>query len=196
MKRIGIFGGTFNPIHNGHIHLMEGVKEALKLDEILVMPAFTPPHKEAEDLASGEQRLKMAELACEGKEDFSVFDHEVKKGGRSYTVETAEYLSAAYPEDKFYFLMGSDMLLTFDRWYRYEDILRHFALVAAARDEGEYESLCEKAAALPGEVEVVRMAPLPVSSTEVREKLKKGEDVSALLPERVLEFIEEQDLYR
>jgi len=196
MRRIGIFGGTFNPVHNGHIHLMEGIKEALKLDEVWMMPAFAPPHKEAGDLASGEDRMAMLSLACKGKDGFSVLDYEVKKGGKSYTVETARYLSKVFPEDKFYFLMGTDMLLAFDKWYCYEEILQHFTLVASARDVGEFESLQQKAATLPGEVEVVRMAPLPVSSTEVREKLKNKEDVSALLPESVLGYIEEQGLYR
>ena len=196
MRKIGIFGGTFNPIHNGHIHLMETVKKALSLDEVWLMPAYTPPHKETKDLAKAEDRLNMLALVCQGREGFSVCRYEVDKGGRSYTVETAQYLKSAYPQDQFYFLMGADMLLSFDQWYRYEEILSCFTLAAAARDQGEYGALYQKASQLPGKTEIVVINPMPVSSTQVRALAAAGKDFSGLVPEKVAAYIKEHGLYR
>lgn len=194
-ERIGIFGGTFNPIHNGHLHLLKETQAALSFDKILLIPAGIPPHKAPKSLASGADRLEMARLAAMEMENVSVSDIELKSGGRSYTIHTLLKLKTLFPEAAFTLIMGADMLLSFDQWYRWRDILALASLAAAARSDGEYESLVEKGKAL-GRTQVVRLTPFPVSSTQVREKLAAGEDVSGLLPHRVLSYILKKGLYQ
>lgn len=195
MERFGIYGGTFNPIHNGHLHLIRAACAQLSFDRLLVVPANIPPHKAATDLASNRDRLEMARLATAGMPGVWVSDIELRARGKSYTVLTLERLRALFPECRFTLLMGADMLESFDRWHRWRDILKLADIAAFARNEGE-ESLLERKAALIGRARVVRVEPLPLSSTLVREKVRRGEDISDLVPEPVAAYIYEKGLYR
>lgn len=195
MERFGIYGGTFNPIHNGHLHLIRAACAQLSFDRLLVVPANIPPHKAATDLASNRDRLEMARLATAGMPGVWVSDIELRARGKSYTVLTLERLRALFPECRFTLLMGADMLESFDRWHRWQDILKLADIAAFARNEGE-ESLLERKAALIGRARVVRVEPLPLSSTLVREKVRRGEDISDLVPEPVAAYIYEKGLYR
>ncbi|HIT07919.1 MAG TPA: nicotinate (nicotinamide) nucleotide adenylyltransferase [Candidatus Merdivicinus faecavium] len=195
MERFGIYGGTFNPIHNGHLHLIRAACAQLSFDRLLVVPANIPPHKAAVDLASNRDRLEMARLATAGMPGVWVSDIELRARGKSYTVLTLERLRALFPECRFTLLMGADMLESFDRWHRWRDILKLADIAAFARNEGE-ESLLERKAALIGRARVVRVEPLPLSSTLVREKVRRGEDISDLVPEPVAAYIYEKGLYR
>lgn len=195
MERFGIYGGTFNPIHNGHLHLIRAACAQLSFDRLLVVPANIPPHKAATDLASNRDRLEMARLATAGMPGVWVSDIELRARGKSYTVLTLERLRALFPECNFTLLMGADMLESFDRWHRWQDILKLADIAAFARNEGE-ESLLERKAALIGRARVVRVEPLPLSSTLVREKVRRGEDISGLVPEPVAAYIYEKGLYR
>lgn len=195
MERFGIYGGTFNPIHNGHLHLIRAACAQLSFDRLLVVPANIPPHKAATDLASNRDRLEMARLATAGMPGVWVSDIELRARGKSYTVLTLERLRALFPECRFTLLMGADMLESFDRWHRWRDILKLADIAAFARNEGE-ESLLERKAALIGRARVVRVEPLPLSSTLVREKVRRGEDISGLVPEPVAAYIYEKGLYR
>lgn len=193
---IGIFGGTFNPIHNGHLHLLEAAFQAIEFDRVLVIPTNIPPHKAAKGLAPNKDRLEMAKLALERMDRAWVSDIEQKAKGKSYTIHTLEKLRLLFPEEKFTLLLGADMLLTLDQWYRWQDILSMARVAAFARNPGEEGRLLEKAAALGKEVRIIYAQPLPLSSTEIREKLRKGEDVSGLVPEKVLAYIQERGLWR
>lgn len=195
MERFGIYGGTFNPIHNGHLHLIRAACAQLSFDRLLVVPANIPPHKAATDLASNRDRLEMARLATAGMPGVWVSDIELRARGKSYTVLTLERLRALFPECRFTLLMGADMLESFDRWHRWRDILKLADIAAFARNEGE-EALLERKAALIGRARVVRVEPLPLSSTLVREKVRRGEDISGLVPEPVAAYIYEKGLYR
>lgn len=195
MERFGIYGGTFNPIHNGHLHLIRAACAQLSFDRLLVVPANIPPHKAATDLASNRDRLEMARLATAGMPGVWVSDIELRARGKSYTVLTLERLRALFPECRFTLLMGADMLESFDRWHRWQDILKLADIAAFARNEGE-EALLERKAALIGRARVVRVEPLPLSSTLVREKVRRGEDISGLVPEPVAAYIYEKGLYR
>lgn len=189
--KIGIFGGTFNPVHIGHVKLAENFKNELKLDKLLIIPTAVPPHKEAENIASGEDRLKMCALAFENIGEVS--DIEISRGGRSYTVETLEKLREIYKDAEFYFLVGSDMLLSFRRWYRYEDILSMCTLCATDRDN---EKTCRDADnELFGKIIFCDFPKTIVSSSQVREKIVEKEDVSSLIPENVEKYIKEKGLY-
>lgn len=195
MERFGIYGGTFNPIHNGHLHLIRAACAQLSFDRLLVVPANIPPHKAATDLASNRDRLEMARLATAGMPGVWVSDIELRARGKSYTILTLERLRALFPECRFTLLMGADMLESFDRWHRWQDILKLADIAAFARNEGE-ESLLERKAALIGRARVVRVEPLPLSSTLVRERVRRGEDISGLVPEPVAAYIYEKGLYR
>lgn len=195
MERFGIYGGTFNPIHNGHLHLIRAACAQLSFDRLLVVPANIPPHKAATDLASNRDRLEMARLATAGMPGVWVSDIELRARGKSYTILTLERLRALFPECSFTLLMGADMLESFDRWHRWQDILKLADIAAFARNEGE-EALLERKAALIGRARVVRVEPLPLSSTLVRERVRRGEDISGLVPEPVAAYIYEKGLYR
>lgn len=197
MERIGIYGGTFNPIHLGHLHLVNEIQAVLHFDQILFIPAKTPPHKEANDLASGKDRLEMVRLAAEEIPGAMVSDIELHSHGKSYTVYTLEKLHALLPGKEFTLMMGADMLLTFDQWFRWQDILSMARIAAVARGAGETEALKKKAAELSpeGRIDVIEASPLPMSSTEIREKIKAGGDLSAYLPEKVRRYIARTGLY-
>ena len=189
--KIGLFGGTFNPVHNGHINLVKNFKEKLSLDKVLVIPTAVPPHKQAESLVSSEDRLNMCRLAFSSLAEVS--DVEIERGGRSYTVETLEELKKVYKDDDLYFLVGSDMLLSFKRWYRWEDILTMCTLCATDRDN---EETCRDADEdFFSKIIFCDFPKTVVSSSEVREKLSDGNDVSDLVPEEVVKYIREKGLY-
>lgn len=120
---IAIYGGTFNPVHKGHLNCLKSVIESVQLDKIIVLPDRIPPHKSAQGLASGRDRLKMCSLAFEGLENVIVSDWELKRKGKSYSVITLRHFHEMYPDDKLFFIMGSDMLLSFEQWFQYDEIL-------------------------------------------------------------------------
>jgi nicotinate-nucleotide adenylyltransferase len=184
---IGIFGGTFNPPHPGHLRLLEAFVRQFRLDRVLVIPTFVPPHKAAPDLASAEDRLEMCRLMFTGKE-YTVSDMEIVRGGKSYTVETLETLQKEYPAEPLFLLMGSDMLQSFDSWYRADDIRRMCTLCAAPRDNET--TLDGTAAAL-----LTDFDPIVLSSTEVRRRILEGEDPAALTGEAVGGYIRAHKLY-
>lgn len=197
--RTGLFGGTFNPVHNGHIAAMKAFSEAARLDRLVVMPTGTPPHKRFEREVSDSDRLEMLKLAVGSLGEVS--DYEMKKDGKSYTVETLEYLKSVYPDDDFFLYMGSDMLLSFETgWRRIEDIMKMCSIVALSRTGDDFEKLEEYAAYLRkkygAKIEVCRFEPKVVSSSQIRALLSEGKDVSALVPKAVLNYMEEKKLYR
>ena len=196
MSRIAIFGGTFNPPHLGHVSLLRQVEEQMDFDEILLMPAHIPPHKQAQSLASGKDRIEMLKLAFAELPQVSICDMELKRRGKSYTVDTLAALRRQFPKDEFFFLMGTDMLMTFDRWYRWQDILKFATIVAAARGDGEEQMMRKKAEQFGDRAIVLRIAPLPMSSTEVREAVRMGAPLTPFLPEAVVSYIKAHGLYR
>lgn len=199
--RIGIFGGTFNPVHTGHKRLAEEMKKRARLDKIIIMPTFTPPHKAGKELADGEHRLEMCRLVF--REDyFEVSDLELKRKGKSYTFDTLTELKELYPEDEFFLIIGSDMLLTFHKWYRYEEIIRTVTLCVASRlDSISLEALSDYAYETLGldsskeEIILADIKPFECSSTEIREKIKEGTDVRRLVTDKAYDYIRLNLLY-
>ena len=197
--RTGLFGGTFNPVHNGHIAAMKAFCEAAKLDRLIIMPTGTPPHKRFEREVSDADRLEMLKLAAGTPGAGS--DYEMKKEGKSYTVETLEYLKSVYPNDDFFLYMGSDMLLGFETcWKRTEDIMKMCSIVALSRTGDDIEKLKAYAEHLKkdycAKADVYGYEPFVVSSSQVRGMISAGEDVSALVPKAVCDYIKEKGLYR
>ncbi|MDD5947442.1 MAG: nicotinate (nicotinamide) nucleotide adenylyltransferase [Oscillospiraceae bacterium] len=203
--RVGLFGGSFNPIHNGHLHLAESVKTACGLDYVLLMPTGTAPHKSSAAYVDADHRYAMCQLAARAYDWLAVSDYEIRKDGKSYTVETLAHLKTQYPHVAWTLMIGSDMLLTFDRWYRWMDILEMAAVCVVSRQPGDEALLRQKAEALQQQMQqcgksadilVLSVAALPVSSTQIREKMQKNENCSCLLPENVVQYMNVYGLYR
>lgn len=196
--RIGIFGGAFNPVHNGHLNLAETFFEDLRLDKLLLIPTAKPPHKSDEGLLSGEDRVNMLRLALENKPyEISTIEFECKD--KSYTYNTLLELKKLYPDSEFFLIIGADQFIHFDKWYRYSDILDMVTLCTSARENEEEKQLIIKSAQRLGIKDRFYMssrAVIRVSSSEIREKIKNGSDVSSLLPKKVFDYISEKGLYR
>lgn len=196
--KIGILGGTFNPVHIAHVQIAKACFDALSLDKLLVIPTFLPPHKEAKQLADADRRMAMCELAIRDYPGFEVCDYELLEESKSYTYRTLEYLHGKYHDSVFFLLMGGDMFMTVQTWRNPEEIYKMATLCVAQREIGKYPSLEEQAVRLRGEGAsciLLNADPTPISSTLIREKIGKGEDVSGMLDPRVLRYIEENRLY-
>ena len=189
---VGIYGGTFNPVHLGHLHLLRAASPYF--DRILVMLDRVPPHKEAHSLASGEDRAAMLRLAVEDIPKAEVCELELKAEGRSYTYLTLRKLKDLYPGDRFTLIIGGDMLRSFKEWRNWEEILQNAGLLAAARDDGEYQLLLKAAEAFPG-TRVLKLPPLPMSSTGVREAARRGDSLDGMVPLKVEDYIKTHHLY-
>ena len=206
MNRIAIFGGTFNPIHNGHLHIAQQFQKQLRAQRVLFIPTFVPPHKRAPDLAPAEDRLEMCRLACEGT-PFEVSDLEIRRGGPSYTapdvrteVETAlmQTIRREYPDAELCFLTGEDMFLTLETWYKPDVIYSLATICAAPRSTDGLEKLrayAEKLARHGAKVILQNIDYLPVSSTMVREAVRQNRAIDALVPAEVARYIRENGLY-
>ena len=184
MKKAVILGGTFDPPHLGHLRILKEARVAVSADKAFMIPTYTPPHKSANGVSSAEKRLDMCRVAAESI-GATVLDIEIKRGGKSYTVDTLEELEKLYPGYEFYLVMGSDMLATLPTWRRYDEILRRTKIVAFMREGVTFEQLEEFAEAVRkdgGEVILLDTKPDGISSTNIRNRLKKGQDVSCMLP--------------
>lgn len=197
MSRIALFGGSFNPIHNGHLHLAQTVHQQCGLDRMLLMPSGTAPHKSSDAYAPAADRLAMCRLAAEPYPWLEVSDYELTKPGKSYTVETLWYLHSRFPEDALFLLTGSDMLLSFDSWYCWQEILTLAGLLCVSRGTEPEDVLRQKAAELSsyGQVTVVHAKPLPMSSSQIRHKIELCRKFSCYLPENVVQYIMLHGLY-
>lgn len=199
MIKIGLYGGTFNPIHEAHIHLVKDFADRLGLDKILLMPTFQPPHKQAHQLASAEDRLAMCRLAAAGDKRLRVSDLEILRAGKSYTAQTLQELHRLYPDCQWHLLMGEDMFLTVDHWRWPEEIYRLATLCAAPRSPDGMVRLEQHAQFLRtrgAETVLCNIRYLPVSSTLVREAVAEGRSLEGLVCPEVARYIEEKGLYR
>lgn len=199
MKKMGLFGGTFDPIHKGHISMALRLAETMDLDGVVLMPTFVPPHKIKENMASAAHRLVMCRLAAEEHPLLCVSDLELQRGGASFTVDTLTALCEQYPDTRWHLLVGADMFTTLRTWHRFADIAQMAVLCTIAREGTDTERLTEYAAALQADgVDCfVDVCPVePYSSTQVRERITAGETVADLVGEKVDAYIRENGLYR
>ena len=200
--KIGVYGGSFNPPHLGHVRAAQACKQALGLEKVLVVPASIPPHKQmASGSPAAEQRLRLTRLAFAGLPGFEVTDLELHRTGKSYTADTIRALKEQYPRDELYFMMGTDMFLTFQDWYRPEEIAKNARLVCFFRydaDEKNSESLRRQADALEARFGakpvLLHNKSFDISSTEARRLLFFG-IAARYLPDAVLREIEAEKLY-
>lgn len=197
--KLGIFGGTFNPVHSGHVLLARRYMEAACLDKLLVVPTRIPPHKEALDLAPGEARMEMCRLAFARVAGVQVSDLELRRQDKSYTVDTLEQLREQFPGDALCLLMGSDMFLTITQWKGWRRIFELAALCVGAREsdlDGRLEAEKRRLEGLGARCEIVRLDPMVISSTEIRRRVAAGEPVDGMVPESVRQYMADRGLYR
>ncbi len=195
---IGIIGGSFDPIHYGHLIIADCFVEEFGLHKCIFIPTFITPLKAEDYVPSGSQhRLAMVKIAIEDDPVFEADDFEIKKGGTSYTYQTLEYLVGKYGKQNFYLLIGGDRYLDFHKWKRWEWILKNASIVVARRFVSGTKAIENQN--LQGFKEKIFFLNNPVieiSSTMIREKVKKGQSIRYLLPPRVGDYIISQNLYR
>ena len=197
--RVGIYGGTFAPIHNGHVSAAKAFMEQMKLDYLFIIPTYLPPHKQIDESDDPLYRLRMCELAFEGTDGVIISDCEIARGGKSYTYDTLAELSA--PDTRLFLLCGTDMVLSFDTWYRFEDIFKLCYPIYVRREKdpiidtqivakiGEYY---EKYGVM---FRKVLIDPIDISSTQIRQMVKKSKDISGMVSPLVEQYIKEHRLY-
>ncbi len=221
MAKIGIFGGTFNPIHNGHLIVGRDVRRGFSLDIVCLIPAAVPPHKESRDVAKAEYRMEMTRLAVEGDPDFSVSDVELKRSGPSYTIDTIGHFESFLPNDsELFFIVGMDAFLDIETWKSYKDLFQEVPFIVMSRpgsascgDGRKWKLPCEmissrvsakyrfdkeKNAFFHPEKKPVYLfdvTPVDISSTMIRKRIGKGQDIDGLVPDKVKEYIKQKGLY-
>ena len=190
-ERIGVLGGTFDPIHNAHLDMARAALESARLDRVLFVLSARPPHKRDDTVASPEQRLDMLEAALESEAKFEPCDLELHREGPSYMWETLRDLEEQYRGADLFLIVGLDSLLDFPNWKDPEDILEHARLLVAPR-EGDGRVV---PASLEGKYDFVPFEESDVSSTDIRDRVSRDEPIDALVPAGVLRLIREQGFY-
>jgi nicotinate-nucleotide adenylyltransferase len=198
-KRIGVLGGTFDPIHYGHLMAAEEARELLGLTKVIFVPSGNPPHKSSQDVTDGEQRWAMTVLATQDNPWFTVSRVELDRADVSYTVDTLQLLQEQMPEAELYFITGADMFLELPTWKEPETILRSFHFVAVARPGWRVASLDGRLRVLVERyrchVHILNIPGIAVSSTEIRDRLRAGRSVRYLVPTPVVSYILQEGLY-
>ena len=200
--RLGLFGGSFDPVHYGHLLLAECCRERCRLDGVRFLPAAVPPHKQNRPLTPAEVRIEMLELAIAGHAAFSVSRHETDRGGVSYTVDTLTHFREEDPEIELFFLLGADMLYDLPRWHQPDRICELATIVVVGRcgaGEPDFDGLGRIAS--PERIALfsrhrVRMPEIGISSTEIRRRVAAGQSIRYQAPRAVEKFIETHGLYR
>jgi nicotinate-nucleotide adenylyltransferase len=186
--KIGILGGTFNPIHIGHLILAEEVREKLRLDRVIFVPTYIAPHKQNSKVAAAQERLSMVKAAIKGNSFLKASDIEIKRKGPSYTVDTVKAFNRKFPGDELYFIAGSDLLKYLDEWKDFRELLGLVKFVVATRPGYPLENI-------PAYVQRVGIRAVDVSAFEIRQCIKGHKSFRYLVPEAVFEYINKKKLY-
>ncbi|QEG43016.1 nicotinate (nicotinamide) nucleotide adenylyltransferase [Roseimaritima ulvae] len=200
--RIGLFGGSFDPVHYGHLWIVMAAWEQLQLDELRMLPAAQSPLKPGGVHAAAEQRLEMLRLATGGTDPLIVDDRELRRGGVSYTVETLRSLSAQQDGDEWLLIIGSDSLASFPRWHEPQQILQRATLAVVQRggdppiDYTVLQPLCDAAKLRRCQAAEIQMPQIELSSSELRQRVAGGRSIRFRTPRAVEAYIEAQALYR
>ena len=194
--KIGILGGTFDPIHNAHLNMAKYSKEQYSLDEVWFMPSPNPPHKSKSNIADIKHRIAMINLAIEGVEGFKLSDFEANKSEVCYTADTLTELKGIYPDNTFYFIIGHDSLLTFDHWYNTDVILQKANILVVPRTNSENcdteKTVDDYNKRFGNHFSFVDMPKIDISSTNIR----KGQDLEHSVPKKVNDYIKDHNLYQ
>ncbi|HPP40079.1 MAG TPA: nicotinate (nicotinamide) nucleotide adenylyltransferase [Candidatus Kapabacteria bacterium] len=199
--KVGIFGGTFNPVHNGHLIMLDKFISSMNIEQCYVVPAAISPFKTNFSVfqATDYDRLFMLKLALKNFKNVEVLDYEIVKGGVSYTIDTINFLKNIHPEDDFYLLIGADQAIAFDKWKNWEEIIRNSNICIVRRPDIDNSYLEQNIKAIFNRfLDKIRLIVAPIidiTATQIREKLKNKESISGLVPEEVEEYNTENKLY-
>ncbi len=199
-KKVGIMGGTFNPIHLGHLILAEAAYEAYDLDEVLFVPSGRSYMKEQSEILDAKTRVSMTGLAIEDNPHFALSTIEIDRDGNSYSYETLETLRKQNPNTEYYFIVGADTLFALETWKHPEILLPSCTILAAVRDNVSMEEMQKQADYLEkkfsGSIKLLPTSNIEISATDIRKKLSEDRDVRYLVPDSVLHFIHKNGLYK
>ncbi|MFN4033916.1 MAG: nicotinate-nucleotide adenylyltransferase [Fimbriimonadales bacterium] len=194
--RIGFLGGTFDPVHYGHLRLAEEAREAMGLQQVLFIPAFVSPFRTDESLSEPAHRLQMLRLATRDNPYFAVSEVEIARGGVSYTIETVHALRAQYPETELYLIIGADALGGFMGWRCPEQIARACTLLAGVRPDYDLQAAMHTLSeTVRPRVRPIPTTPLSISAREIRQRVRAGRSIHYLTPPDVIEYIHRHQLY-
>lgn len=191
--RIGMFGGTFDPVHHAHLIIADFVRLEVRLDKVLFIPSATSPHKQTEEIAPAEDRLAMLKEGVGQSKFFEVSEMELQRGGISYTVDTVRALAKEHPSDQLFLLIGSDNLAEFHTWKDPADILKLVKLVAFKRPGHDLDPAADP---MVKEAIVCEVPGIEISSTQIRKRVATGLPIGLMVPEGVEKYIAEHGLYR
>ena len=200
MLRIGIFGGTFSPPHNGHLYIAREALNRAKLDKVVFVPCGNPYHKSIPQKIDVMHRFEMTRLAISDEPEFEISDVEVEITGPSYTAETLKKLKLLYPDGRLCLLVGGDSFLDMTGWYKPDEIFKTAEIIVANRGGVDSERI-DKAVEdykkiYNANITVIDITPVEISATDIRERLKMGSDLSGIVPDKVLDYINETGIYR
>ncbi len=199
-KRIGIMGGTFNPIHNGHLLLAGQAREYCGLDEVLFMPSGNSYMKDASEILSGSIRVAMTKLAIKDNPCFTISTMEVERDGPTYTCDTLCELKRIHDDVLYYLIIGEDTLFSIEYWKNYEEVLSGCILTVASRGDSSRQQMEEKASELinkhHAQIVLLPERRWDISSTEIRRRIAKGKSITDMVPERVASYIQLHQLYQ
>ena len=199
-KRVGIMGGTFNPIHLGHLIIAEAAYEAYNLDEVLFVPSGVSYMKDQSEILDAKKRVHMTGLAIEDNPHFALSTIEIDRDGNSYSYETLETLRKQNPNTEYFFLVGSDTLFALETWKHPEILLPSCTILVAVRDGVPMEKMQEHAKYLEekfgGSIQLLTTPNIEISATDIRNRLSQNRNVKYFVPDAVLDFINKYDLYK
>lgn len=200
MRKTGLMGGTFNPIHNGHLMLAEAALAQFRLDEVIFMPSGVPYMKSAAEVLPGRIRAEMTALAIRKQPRFSLSVMEIEQNGNTYTYRTLEQLRTEHPDTEYYFIVGADSLFHMKEWRCPERIFANCTVLAAVRGAERTMDLERQARILKeeygAEIRLLDTKPVDISSSDIRRRIAAGESAAREVPEAVLTYIEKRGLYR
>lgn len=192
MKKVGIFGGTFDPIHTGHLIMAQDAAEFARLDKILVMPSATPPLRDNAPIASGRDRLEMVKRAVAGNPCFEASALDLEANGMSYSIQVVEKIVARHPDDELFWILGADQIAQLDKWHRIDELSKYVKFIALKRpgyslDSSTTPSSCR--------IDFAPTHEFDISASEIRKRLQSGLNVKYFLPPEVFEYIKAGSLY-
>lgn len=189
---IGLFGGTFNPIHFGHLIIAESLLNQTLIDRIIFIPAAIPPHKQDQTICSENHRFKMIQLAINNSPAFDVSDYEINKGDISYSIDTVEAFQKKYPSDRLYFIIGSDSLQDMYTWHEPDRLIHMIQVVVVRRAGADTDNVD---AQYIKNVLWVNTPLIEISSSQIRQYVKEKKSIRYLVPQAVEQYIYENELY-